>query len=84
MTDSDGAPLGRYLRRTPTSVTDGSWNWINGTTTGPTGTYVIDSLPPTSLLVRFHDCTSGPHLDQWYQGASGPDDRDERSTLDAR
>ena len=72
VTDSDGAPLAGVCVDANTA-TDGSWNWINGTTTGPTGMYVIDSLPPSSLLVRFHDCSSGPHLEQWYQGASGPD-----------
>lgn len=72
VTDSEGGPLAGICVDANT-VTDGSWNWINGATTGPTGAYVIDSLPPTSLLVHFHDCSSGPHLDQWYQGASGPD-----------
>ena len=72
VTDANGSPL-EGICVDASIVHDGNQEWINGATTSADGTYFMDSLPTAPLLVHFRDCTSGDHLEQWYQGASGPD-----------
>ena len=72
VTDANGSPL-EGICVDASIVHDGTQEWINGATTSADGTYFMDSLPTAPLLVHFRDCTSGDHLEQWYQGATGPD-----------
>ncbi len=72
VTATDGSPLAGICVDANVSH-DGSWDRVDGTTTGPDGTYAISGLPAASYAVRFSDCAGGHHVDQWYDGATGPD-----------
>ncbi len=72
VTATDGSPLAGICVEADVSH-DGSWDRVDSATTGPDGTYVISGLPPVSYAVHFSDCSGGQHVEQWYDGATGPD-----------
>jgi hypothetical protein len=72
VTGSDGSPVSGICVEADI-LDSGGWDRVDGTTTDSDGTYVIAALPAASYAVHFYDCPTGQHLDQWYEGASGPD-----------
>ncbi len=69
VTDAGGTPLSSVCVDANISNGNGNgWSGINGTQTAGDGTYTLGGLPPTDVRIHFRDCSSGPHIDQWYSG----------------
>ena len=66
VTDTNGVPLAGICVEADTPSPGGGWSGVNGTSTAPDGTYTMSGLAAIDVRVQFRDCSTGPHVGEWY------------------